>query len=1395
MKKDTIVLKLFLDIATFAPQKQQPSISLYYMKKRNSALFLLFIFGQFCPLFSQIGTFYSTDKDLSNSLINCIYQDKRSYIWIATEDGLNKFDGVKFSIYRNKQGDRSTIKNNYVRSLYEDTRGNFWVGCVNALNLYNRAKDSFSEVQLYNGAQKIHPHITSIIESRSGEIWITTSGHGIIRIKKDSKEYQVDNQLSSKLCSRFLICVYQDRKQNFWIASENQGLNMYSPKTGKLMAFTAPEKIGSNQISSICEDDKGVIFVGTLTGGLFRFNAGTSRFDPVRDGSASGALAVKTLIFDKQKRLLVGTDGRGMKIYNPKTNLLEDFQMPSAPVDFSKTKIHAIFQDKTGNIWTGLFQKGVFISPNNPNRFNYWGSKSYNRNVIGSSCVMSVLKDQSNTLWVGTDNDGIYGVNQNGHSVHYPHTNQGSSVSSTVMSMIEDNHGTIWLGSYLDGLARFDKASGRCTYFNNKSESNNTSSNRVICLAKDKQNHLWVGTSGAGAYVFDIAKQTYTEHYSQAGTGKYKLLGDWVNSVLCDRDGVMWFGTYDGICSYDPLTNKSASYTVKDKVLPGNIVYTITEDHRGKLWIGTTEGLACFDKKTHKSKLYTMADGLPSNVICGILEDEKGNIWLSTHMGISKLIVAESKFINHYAFDGLQGNEFSMGAAFKSRDGEMSFGGVGGITFFYPSKINDQRAPLQLYLTDLYIQDKPVIESQKSGKREIINGFISDVNKIHLSYKDNMFSLEFSTFDFASPGRVYYRYKMEGLNSEWMNTPQGVSRISFTNISYGTYKLKVMACIHDNMSPEKEFIIIISPPWYLSWWAKTFYFTLVLLLGYGITKYILSQIDHKQELMRREHAEQINEAKLQFFINISHEIRTPMTLIISPLEKLIAENADIEKQKVYQMMYRNGQRILRLINQLMDIRKIDKGLMFVKMRETDIVGFIDDLMQTFDYQANKRKIHFEFQHVEPQLYVWIDLNNFDKVLLNILSNAFKYTPENGEIIVSLRTGTDENEEGALRNYFEITISDTGIGIEEEKIERIFERFYQIDNDQTKSNFGTGIGLHLARSLVELQHGVIRARNKQTGQGSEFVVRLPLGHSHLNDQEIENYSGAPCQNVALHTADAVLYEEVEAENSIKVKSKTKYRILVVDDEDEIRQYIRTELSDMYRISECRNGKEALDFILKEKPNLVISDVMMPEMDGITLCKKIKSNINVNHIPIVLLTAKSGDEDKAEGFDIGADAYVVKPFNVELLKKRIANLLGNRERLEMKASDSEENKLLIKPVIMRSSDQVLLEKVMKIINDNIADPDLNVESLANGVGMSRVHMHRKLKELTNQSARDFIKSIRLKQAAELLSTQKTGISELAYALGFTNLSHFSNCFREFYGMSPKEYAQQNKDKKED
>jgi len=1354
------------------------------MKKISFFLFY-FLFGFSLLLPAQIGTFFSTDNDISSSLINSIYQDSRNYIWIATEDGLNKYDGVKFSVYKSNPNDSNAIKNNYVRSLFEDSSGRFWVGCINGLQIYNRATDNFSEIKLYNNGVRVTPHITSIIESKDHEIWIATSEHGVIRINKNDKTYQTDLRISSRLSSMYLTYIFQDSRGIFWIASENQGLNMYDPKNDEVTIFKTPVQIGSNQISAICEDLKGNIFVGTLTNGLYKYNAQSRIFELVPYINHS-TLSVKSLLVDDKGRLLIGTDGQGIKIYNEKQQYLEDFQILSTTFDFSKMKVHAICQDKVGNIWTGLFQKGVFVDPEVSNKFEYWGYKSFNHNIIGSGCIMSLLKDKENILWIGTDNDGIYKL-EKGVAKHFAPSATTNSVPHTVLSMLEDNLGNLWLGSYLSGLSCLNKETGRCTYFNNYMEilDENSARDKIFCLAKDKHDKLWIGTNGAGVYVFDLIEKKYVNHYSQSQKNENQIPNNWINSIICDKEGVVWIGSYNGICSINTETGRVTAFP--NSILPGDIVFSIKEDSKGNIWIGTTEGLACFNKKNQQSKMYTVADGLSSNIVCGILEDENENFWLSTHSGISKLVTNENRFINYYEFDGLQGNEFSMGAAFKSQDGEMFFGGTGGISAFYPSEINDRSTPLNLYLTNLYISGKPVVAGQKSGRHTIFNKFISDVDTIHLSYKDNMFALEFSTFDFGSSPRVYYRYKLEGLNSQWMSTEQGMNRISFTNINYGAYKLRTKAYIYNYSSEEKIITFIISPPWYLTWWARLIYAVLFLLLIWGVASFILDKIRQKSERMRREHAEQISEAKLQFFINISHEIRTPMTLILSPLEKLIKENKEDEKGKVYWLMYRNAQRILRLINQLLDVRKIDKGLMVVKFYETDMVGFIEDLMQTFEYQANERNIKFSFIHTDPQLNVWVDQNNFDKVLVNILSNAFKFTPNNGEISITLRKDTDKNTEGPLQHFFEIIAADTGCGIEESKIEKIFERFYQSNNEN--SNIGTGIGLHLARSLVVLQHGTLHARNRSDTQGSEFIIRLPLENSHLSDAELETQNKSqpvqPVKDKLLIEQDN-RYSETDEKN---IKPKTKYRILIVDDEDEIRQYLYNELCDTYKISEAINGKKALEIILKEKPDLVVSDVMMPEIDGITLCKKLKSNVNINHIPIILLTAKVTDEDKSEGFDIGADAYVSKPFNVDLLKKIIAGIIENRERLKQKASDSEENKSLIQPIVLRSSDQILYEKIIKIINENISNPDLNVEMLASKVGMSRVHMHRKLKELTGQSARDFIKSIRLKQAADLLSGKKLSVSEVMYALGFSNLSHFSNSFHEFYGMSPKEYAEQN------
>ena len=1359
------------------------------MKKQFLLIYTLF--G--CILFqaySQIGIFYSTDKDISNSLINYIYQDKRNYLWIATEDGLNKYDGIKFTVYKNDLKDTASLKNNYVKYLFEDSKNRFWIGGLNGLQQFNRQTNCFEDIQLLSS--KGHPItmlVTSIIEDRQGNVWISTSGEGILKMSKENnKIFRSEAALNSRLLNQHLTFIFQDSKGMFWIGSENNGLNLYDPLQNKMSAFSVQNgRIGSNQIATIVEDKNGNIFVGTLSGGLFRYNPIHESFFAINDTEGNKSLPVKTIFIDKANRLLVGTDGQGVKTYNYQKNQLENLEIKSSPFDFSKTKVHSILQDKAGNMWFGLFQKGVFLVRNNPFRFNYIGHKSFSQNLIGSNSIASLYKDKDNILWVGTDNDGMYKLENNGEKVvHY----SPPSVPNVVSSIVELKNGEIWLGSFSQGLAYFNKNNGRSTYYNNipSNINNNNLSIKINCMEKDEDENLWIGTHGDGLLVFNASSRRFIRHY-----GSDTICYDWISSLFIDKDQRIWIGTYKGFSIIDPAKSKIVNNPVPE--LENAILYAITEDMNGDMWIGTNQGLYVLNNKNDILKKYTTENGLPNNVICGIVEDELGNVWISTHNGLSKFIKKENTFINYYNSDGLQGNEFYRSVFFKSLSGEIYFGGINGITYFNPSQIKEKREELQLYMIALNIGDKTVFCNNKSKKGESLH-FISDLDTLYLDYKNNIFNLEFSTFDYGIPEQISYRYQLEGFNNnEWIHMEPGVNKIHFTNINYGKYKLRVAASVHDTSSPVKEFILIISPPWYLSWQAITAYILLFLLIIAGIVKYIYDRIKYRHELIRQQHIEEINEAKLQYFTNISHDIRTPMSLIITPLEKLMTSETDVQKKYIYQIMYRNANRILRLINQMMDMRKIEKGQMIMNFSEMDMVSFLEDLMKTFEYIAQKRHIDFKFIHEEDKLNAWIDINNFDKVMMNVLSNAFKFTPDNGTVTVSLRSVHDAKKgEFPAKDYLEIVVSDSGSGIDEEDTEKIFDRFYQSENNYTGKNVGTGIGLHLSRSIMGLLHGTITARNKKNEKGAEIIIRLPLGKEHLSPHErkLSRVSAEAPLAQKPEEQPTMLSEQPIATDEKKIKPKTKYSVLIVEDDDEIRNYLKNELSPYFKVEETTNGKEAWKMIRERHPDLIISDIMMPEMDGITLCKKIKSNVDVNHIPVILLTAKSTDSDKAEGFDVGADAYIVKPFNIDLLIKQSLNLIENRNRIEVKPLDDKVIRDMLSPEPLQSADRQLLEKIVKLINENISNPNLNVEFLAENIGISRVHLYRKLKELTNQSTSDFIKTIRIKQAAELLADQKVQVSEVAYAVGFSNLSHFSNSFKEFYGISPTEYAEKYRNK---
>lgn len=829
------------------------------------------------PIGAQTGKVYTTDMGLSSSLINQIFQDKQGFIWMATEYGLNKFDGSRFTNYRHVSGDSASIKNNYVRTLFEDSRQNLLIGCIDGLMKYDRETDTFLEIPMFRAGKRVFPHITQIKELHNGEIWMTTTGQGMFRLDEQQKQAVSVDELLRQSNYNFQSCFYEDSYYNIWIGTYGNGLICYMPATKEVRVFKYPI-LNDNNVATIIEDKEGNLFVGTSKQGLSRYNREKNSFTPV-PYTGSGALSVYCMSL-VDGRLLVGTDGQGMKKYNPTKKLLEDYTINSAPMDFSEGKIHTILEDKDKNLWLGLFQKGVVLIPRQNNPFEYYGNRSIYYNPIGQGCVMSIFQDSNCHLWVGTDNEGIYELDAKGKRLrHYQPGNSAHSVANTVMCIYEDSDKNLWLGSYTRGIAKLNRRTGECEY------SLSIDNEKIFSITEDKQKNLYIGTLGSGFYQYNL-KTGSLKHYesSKDETGDLKrneLANDWVNYIFCDSEGLIWLGHYKGISCFNPSTGNFINYKKVNTLITGCVGYVVQEDSSGNIWAGTTDGLYRFDKETEKLEKFTMADGLPNNVICGLSEDSRHDIWISTYMGISKYDVKNGRFINYYSGDGLQGNEFTHGAFYKDRGGKIYFGGINGITSFSPENIGNVSKETSVWVTDFYIFNRPVHKNSLSGGKPVITTSVQDAKIFRLSYQDNTFSVVFSTLQYNNPEQISYQYKINELSTQWLSTEPGVNRVTYNNLPPGRYTFQVRALNYGDYSEIRTIKILITPPWYQTWWAYCIYVTLIGLLVAGVVNYILSRMRHRREIMKREHAEQLNEAKLQFFINISHEIRTPMTLIIN----------------------------------------------------------------------------------------------------------------------------------------------------------------------------------------------------------------------------------------------------------------------------------------------------------------------------------------------------------------------------------------------------------------------------------------------------------------------------------------------------------------------------------
>ena len=1317
---------------------------------------------------TRIGKLFTADRELSSSMVTHLMQDQEGKIWISTENGLNCYDGAKFRVYTQTDGDDHSLPSSHVnRTFLLPATGEMFVATIRGLCLYDPLDDSFLRIPLTGDNGKTIPSIsvTSLVQIPSGQILVGTAGHGLYTLEKQGKDYRAVPAFHRQVDLKYIYGLYVDHLGLVWISGENA--RCVTIKTGidgrckKVCDLQTPDIA-----SCFCEDHDGALTVGTLGSGLLRFDAASRQFQPLTN-ELSHAI-IRSLLLDTNNNLLVGTDGMGQWVIDHQTGRLFAPSLYASQLPLQQAKVFSILRDAEGNVWEGISGRGVALFPNRVQPFTYMGYRSPNHNIIGQNSVTCVLKDHSGLIWVGTENDALYQVREDG-TVASRLTEKDGLPLSTVMALLEDSHHTLWIGTVNHGLMRLSQ--GRLTRVTGLTDEKGRTANIVSCLAEGPDGQIYAGTSGNGLFRINPATGKVTCLNRPVNNG-LALTNYWVNCLLpisaplspkgrLPEQERLYVGTYYGLNLLNLETGRYDERLAADTIMNKEIVLSLTADSKGTVFAGTTRGLVKLTADNRVDRRFTTRDGLPSDIIRSMELDGHGHLWLGTGYGLSRM-TTKGQFSNYYAGDGLQGNEFSPNASFATSDGQMFFGGLNGLSVFSPDDVSASQQKPQLRVADFYVDGKPLSPQQAF--------------RYDLDHDDNTFTIEFATQELFSPERIRYSYALN--DGDYTLLPPGINSVTLSHLPPTTYLLRVIAHDLDQQSEPMEIVVVVHPAWYASWWAKLLYFLLLLtVIAMGL-RYLRQRFRQKEVERERQRKEQENEAKLKFLMNISHELRTPMSMIISPATKLLETDEEPHRRQQYDVILRNAQRIMRLITQMLDVRKIEKGQMSLQLQPALLTPIAEELCLSMDYAAGQKNIGLTFHSLCPDVWAKIDPSYFDKILLNLLSNAIKFTPEGGHIGVLLQQAPD--------GQTALSVTDNGIGISEENKLHIFDRFYQIRNNINSAQPGTGIGLNLAYSLAQMHGGTLRVADNPEGQGTSFILSLP-----------------PCE------AEGSEKSEVKSEKSAAIPKTSslnrslsaRNRLLLVDDDPEIRQYVSRELADTYHVQTASNGREAWNLLINQKASfpskarlpvafdLVLTDVMMPEMDGIELCRKIKQNIQVNSIPVVMLTAMTDEDSHLRSLNIGADGYVTKPFSLPLLRQTLTNVLRNRSLLQNYFEGNQQKADAIDITAIKeeaSPDEKLMARILRVVEQHISDPKLNVEFIAQEAGLSRVHLYRKLKELTNQSPSDFVRNIRLQKAAELLKEDRFNVAEISTRMGFSSHSAFSRAFKDFFGVSPKEYG---------
>jgi signal transduction histidine kinase/ligand-binding sensor domain-containing protein/DNA-binding response OmpR family regulator len=1334
---------------------------------------------------------------LSSNSVRCLYQDRKGFIWIGTDGGgLNRFDGYHFTIFRYHDDNPQSISNNQIFSIIEDHNGYLWVATGNGLNRFDPITGQFKRFyhDPKNAKSLNHDKTKVLYEDSENTLWVGTlmGLHKYEPATETFVNYYEGMTTQDQRPDREINAIIDDHKGNLWLGTWWGGLKKFNKKTGQFTDFysdsTNPNSIRNNNVMSLYLDNQQVLWIGNYLGGIRKLNIISEKYvpiiDPEKDANIMG------ICCDKFGRIWYSRTGVGT---------IEPYSHTFKLLDYDKTKPFGINSgmyvplmcDKTGIVWLGT-EHGLSMYDSNREKFT-----PYYRTVNSDHYKIEkfYINRDKNILWVGTLKNGLIKYNEySRQAVHFLPDQTVTNRFFEIQAIYGNNKEQLWIGTN-NGIGVLDMKSGKIinTLYNNPIKP--TLVNRVY----GNNEFMWLNNDNIR--ICDVLRQ---KEYEFSTSGALSLPCQQITGILYDHDSNLWIGTFEGLARYNLLTHKIENYynQLSDtSSISNKYILSLFQDNRKNIWIGTQNGLNRYNVKSNNFVRFTHYPSFASNYILNIKEDSHQNLWLFTDKGITKFNPDNGLTRNYDENDGLEfgGHVFSdkNGLFYCNRRTEDYY-------VFHPDSIKDNPIIPPVYITRFLLFNKEVAVSTKTHKTPLFTN-ISETHQMTLMHDQSSMSFEFVALNYTLPEKNQYAYQMEGFDKDWYYTDASHLSATYTNLNPGTYVFRVKASNNDGIWNEKgpEISITILPPFWKTKWAYLIYFIIIASLIYLFRSYLLYQYSLKTrieiERIKAEKMHEMDQMKLDFFGNISHEFRTPLTLISGPLDYCLERQSELNWSHDHQyltMMKRNVDRLLHMINKVLDIRKLDSGYLNIYLKNGDIIQFVKSLSGSFSFKAKQKNIQFQTLFHQETFDTWFDPDLIDKIVFNLLSNAFKFTPDHGQISVetvilvggSVKWKSEKElyDINSSADLVKMIVKDNGIGIPAEQRDKIFDRFYQADNQASRSG-GSGIGLALVKELIELVDGQIKLESEEQ-IGSCFTVWIPIG-AEVMERGNNKSVVQKIDPILSLDEDHSLMGSFQSERKLPQTGENteKPLILIVEDNHDMELFVSNILESNFDILSANNGRTGLELAMENIPDLIVSDIMMPDMDGLEMCQMIRNNERTNHIPIILLTARSTEEYQIEGLFAGADDYIMKPFNAKNLLLRVSNIIKSRQLLREKFSLSD---LADPPGQATSLDDVFIHKIRGIVEQHLDNPDFDPQVFAYETGMSRAQLYRKLKAITNQTVNDFIFSVRINRGAWLLLNEGLTVSETAYAVGFKTPAHFSKMFSAHMGQSPSKYVEQHK-----